>query len=188
MITKPIKLTLLVFLTFLFCACNQIQKKDSNENPRKKILFDFDWKFQLGDIENGQLTDLDDVDWRNVDLPHDWSIEDIPGTNSPIDSNTIGGISNGYFVGGIGWYRKSFEIPKDFNGKKLMLEFEGVYMNADVWLNGVHLGNHPYGYTAFEFEISDLVKIGQNQLAVQEKTKEGIVAGIPVLVFTAMFG
>jgi beta-galactosidase len=91
-------------------------------------------------------------------LPHDWSIEDIPGTNSPIDSAAIGGISTGYYVGGTGWYRKTFDVPKNWSGKKLSVYFEGVYMNTDVWLNGTHLGNHPYGYTTFEYDISELGK------------------------------
>ena len=171
MTTKPIKLILITFFTILFCACNQLQNEDPNQNPRRKILFDFDWKFHRGNVENGHISGFNDENWRNIDLPHDWSVEDIPGTNSPFDSSAIGGIDAGYLTGGIGWYRKSFEIPEDFNGKKISIEFEGVYMNADVWLNGFHLGNHPYGYTAFEFDISDLVKIGQNQLAVQVKNE-----------------
>ncbi|NOR74238.1 MAG: DUF4982 domain-containing protein [Draconibacterium sp.] len=170
--TKPVTIFLFVISSFLLFNCTQTQKQDPNEAPRQKILFDFDWKFHRGDIENGQLPDLNDVNWRNIDVPHDWSIEDIQGTNSPLDSNAVGGISNGYFVGGTGWYRKSFDVPKGFSGKKLVVEFEGVYMNADVWLNGVHLGNHPYGYTAFEFDISNLVKIGEtNYLAVQVKNE-----------------
>lgn len=141
-------------------------------NPRQKILFDFDWKFYRGDTENAELADFNDSTWRLLDLPHDWSIEDIPGTDSPIDSAAIGGINTGYYVGGISWYRKTFDVPKDWSGKKLSVYFEGVYMNSDVWLNGTHLGNHPYGYTAFEYDVSDLVKTGEkNILAVQVKNE-----------------
>ena len=140
--------------------------------PRQKILFDFDWQFHRGDVENGQSSEFIDSDWRTVNLPHDWSIEDLPGTYSPFDSTAIGGIDAGYLVGGTGWYRKSFEIPESYKNKKLVIYFEGVYMNADVWLNDVHLGNHPYGYTAFEFDISDKVKMGKNNiLAVQVKNE-----------------
>jgi beta-galactosidase len=141
-------------------------------NPRQKILFDFEWKFYRGDVENAQLADFNDSTWRLLDLPHDWSIEDIPGTDSPIDSAAIGGINTGYYVGGISWYRKTFDVPKDWSGKKLSVYFEGVYMNSDVWLNGQHLGNHPYGYTAFEFDITELVKTGEkNVIAVQVKNE-----------------
>ena len=105
-------------------------------------------------------------------LPHDWSIEDIPGTSSPFDPNAIGQVSSGFTVGGTGWYRKHFLIPADQKGKHVYIEFEGVYMNADVWLNGVHLGNHPYGYTSFWFDVTDVVDWEkENVLAVQVKNE-----------------
>lgn len=170
--TKPVKLIFLMFLSFLLCACAQLQKSNPTDNPRQQILFDFDWKFHRGDIENGQNPNLEVSSWRGVDLPHDWSVEDFQGTNSPFNSVAISGIDGGYLTGGTSWYRKSFEVSKDFGDKKISIEFEGVYMNADVWLNGNHLGNHPYGYTAFEFDISGLVKIGEeNVLAVQVKNE-----------------
>ncbi|NQU51402.1 MAG: DUF4982 domain-containing protein [Bacteroidetes bacterium] len=170
--TKPVKLISLIFFSFLLCACAQLQKTNPADNPRQQILFDFDWRFHRGDIENGQNPELEVASWRGVDLPHDWSVEDFQGTNSPFNSAAISGIDGGYLTGGISWYRKSFEVSKDFDDKKISIEFEGVYMNADVWLNGEHLGNHPYGYTAFEFDISGLVKIGEeNVLAVQVKNE-----------------
>lgn len=170
--TKSVKLIFLMFLSFLLCACAQLQKSNPTDNPRQQILFDFDWKFHRGDIENGQNPNLEVSSWRGVDLPHDWSVEDFQGTNSPFNSVAISGIDGGYLTGGTSWYRKSFEVSKDFGDKKISIEFEGVYMNADVWLNGNHLGNHPYGYTAFEFDISGLVKIGEeNVLAVQVKNE-----------------
>ncbi len=140
--------------------------------PRQKILFDFDWKFHRGDIESGQNIMLNDDLWRKLDLPHDWSIEDLPDTNSPFDSMAISSIDGGYLIGGTSWYRKKFNVPKEYSDKKLSLYFEGIYMNSDIWLNGLHLGNHPYGYTAFEFDISKIAKIGgENVLAVQVKNE-----------------
>jgi len=163
------KIVLIVIAVMFISGC-EIFKTDAN--PRQKILFDFDWKFYRGDAENGQLADFNDSTWRTLDLPHDWSIEDLPGTNSPFDSTAIWAIDGGYLTGGSGWYRKSFEVPENLVGKKLSFYFEGVYMNADVWLNGAHLGNHPYGYTAFEYDITDLVKTGEkNILAVQVKNE-----------------
>jgi beta-galactosidase len=87
-------------------------------NPRQKILFDFDWKFYRGDVENAELADFNDSTWRLLDLPHDWSIEDIPGTDSPIDSAAIGGINTGYYVGGTSWYRKTFDSAQRLVGQK----------------------------------------------------------------------
>ena len=164
-------LFLVVIATLFFCGFSYSNPKPA-DNPRQKILFDFDWKFHRGEVENGHFADFNDSEWRTLHLPHDWSIEDIPGTNSPIDSAAIGGISTGYYVGGTGWYRKTFNVPKNWTGKKMSVYFEGVYMNSDVWLNGTHLGNHPYGYTAFEYDITDLVKTGEkNILAVQVKNE-----------------
>jgi beta-galactosidase len=165
------KFLLLVFAYIFICAFN-FSKSYAEENPRQKILFDFDWKFYRGDADNAQITDYNDSAWRTLDLPHDWSIEDIPGTNSPFDSAAIWAIDGGYLTGGTGWYRKTFEVPENVAGKKLSFYFEGIYMNADVWLNGTHLGNHPYGYTAFEYDISELVKPAEkNVLAVQVKNE-----------------
>jgi beta-galactosidase len=108
-----------------------------------------------------------------LDLPHDWSIEDIPGTNSPIDSNAIGGIDAGYLVGGTGWYRKTFVLPKDLADKKFLLQFDGVYMNADIWLNGEKVGNHPYGYTSFRYDITGFLLPGKENIIAVEVKNEG---------------
>ncbi len=165
------KFFLLAFVTVVLCGLNLSATK-AEENPRQKILFDFDWKFLRDDVENAQKSDFDDSEWRTLNVPHDWSVEDIPGTDSPIDSAAIGGINTGYYVGGTGWYRKTFEVSENWSGKKISVYFEGVYMNADVWLNGTHLGKHPYGYTAFEYNISELVKFGkENTIAVQVKNE-----------------
>ena len=163
------KLFIIILLTFVFSGCNMSK---SNVNPRHKILFDFDWKFNRGEVENVQFIDYYDSLWRSIDLPHDWSIEDIPGTNSAFDSTALWGIDGGYLVGGTAWYRKTFKVPQEYAGKRISIYFEGIYMNADVWLNGKHLGNHPYGYTAFEYDLSNLVKIGEeNIIAVQVKNE-----------------
>jgi beta-galactosidase len=162
----------------LFTACTRIQKSGIERlplsgDPRMEILFDFGWQFNRGDVENGESIDLDDSSWRLLDLPHDWSIEDIPGTDSPLDSNSIGGIDAGYTVGGTGWYRKTFFVPGRLDGKRLHLQFDGIYMNADIWLNGQHLGNHPYGYTSFWYDITDNVQFGSENILAVEVKNEG---------------
>ncbi len=146
----------------------------SQNNPREKILFDFEWKFYPGEIENEKNRGFEDVDWRSVDLPHDWSIEDISGTESPFDSTTIWGIDGGYMKGGTAWFRKDFNVPEYFSEKKVSIYFEGIYMNADIWINGNHLGFHPYGYTAFEYDISSYLNYDSiNTIAVEVKN-EGV--------------
>ncbi|MEE4285007.1 MAG: glycoside hydrolase family 2 TIM barrel-domain containing protein [Mariniphaga sp.] len=171
------KLVIMIFLAsfpLFFSNCDRLGKDSIfNMEPRQEILFDFDWKFHRGDAENAHLVEFDDSAWRLLDLPHDWSIEDIPGTISPIDSSAIGGINTGYFVGGTGWYRKTFTVPQELEGKRFSILFGGVYMDTDVWLNGVHLGNHPYGYTAFEFDLTDLIKPGEENVLAVEVKNEG---------------
>ena len=141
--------------------------------PRSETLFDFDWKFQRGDAEGARAPEFDDSSWRILDLPHDWSIEDIPGTDSPLDSTAVGGIDMGYFRGGTGWYRKSFNVPAGLEGKRFFLQFDGVYMDSDVWINGVHAGSHPYGYTSFWFDITDQLRYGQENLVAVRVRNEG---------------
>lgn len=155
--------------------------------------FDDGWRFFLGDVADAQSPSFDDSAWRTLDLPHDWSIEDLPYATStdgaatsdpsllvpqtpvpvpglpqvigPFDpQNSANGGSIGYTVGGIGWYRKEFAA----RGEHVELRFDGVYQNADVWLNGTHLGFHPYGYTSFAFDLTpQLNRTGPNVLAVR---------------------
>ncbi len=139
---------------------------------QRNILFDDGWKFYRGDIKNAESINFDDTKWRHVDLPHDWSIEDMPGTNSPFNPDVINAIGIGFTTGGTGWYRKTFTIPSTKKNEKFVIQFDGVYMNADVWLNGTHLSNHPYGYTSFYYDISDKIKRnGKNIIAVQVKNE-----------------
>ncbi len=136
------------------------------------ILFDDGWKFHLGGSQRAEDTSFDDSGWRTLDLPHDWSIEDLSGTASPFDSLAISQVSGGFTRGGTGWYRKTFMLPDDAKGKHLILQFDGVYMNADIWVNGLHVGNHPYGYTSFWYDITTYLKPGKkNTIAVEVKNE-----------------
>jgi len=135
-------------------------------------LFDNDWLFHRGGAQGADKPEYDDSQWRNIDLPHDWSIEDLPGKNMPFDPDAISQVSGGFTVGGTGWYRKKFEIGDPQGNKRIHIHFDGVYMNADFWLNGKFLGNHPYGYTGFWFDITEAVNhSGQNVLVVQVKNE-----------------
>ncbi len=136
------------------------------------VLFDTGWKFFKGGFEGAQAVDLDDSSWRSLDLPHDWSIEDIGLTQSPFDSNAVSQVSGGFTTGGTAWYRKTIMVPANELGNKIRIVFDGVYMNADVWLNGELLGNHPYGYSSFWYDLTSKIRFGQkNVLAVQVKNE-----------------
>jgi beta-galactosidase len=115
----------------------------------QKLDFDRDWRFHLGDLPGGIWSDrLDDSSWRSVDLPHDWSIELERDPASPSGSD------GGYFPTGVGWYQKRFPVPAEWHGKTVLVEFEGVYMNAHVWVDDHFLGRHPYGYTTFHYDLT----------------------------------
>jgi beta-galactosidase len=134
----------------------------AQNNQEKKQLFDFNWKFFLGDAQNAKAVDFNDAAWRNLDLPHDWSIE------GKINSKNPTGSAGGYFPTGIGWYRKSFKVPAEWKDKNVSIYFEGVYMNAEVFINGKSLGVHPYGYTSFDYDLSPFLDFGkENVIAVR---------------------
>lgn len=139
---------------------------------RHTRLFDDDWRFHRGGALGAENPDFPDSTWRTIDLPHDWSIEDLPGTDSPFDSTAISQVNGGFTTGGTGWYRKHFSMDAGQQGKRIHLQFDGVYMNAEVWINGEKLGNHPYGYTSFWFDITDQLRYdSDNVLAVRVKNE-----------------
>jgi len=146
------------------------------EAQRIQVLFDSSWKFFKGDIPNGERQNVKDADWRTVELPHDWSIEDLPGQSDsvigPFTTKSVGGTSTGYVVGGTAWYRKHFKL-NDVTDKKVFIYFDGVYMNSDVWINEQHLGNHPYGYTPFYFDLTPYLRKNgdENILAVRVRNE-----------------
>jgi len=141
--------------------------------------FNLDWKFQKGDTPKAQMKSYDDSGWRTIDLPHDWSIEDLaPEGNvsngvisGPFDSRVQGGKYSGFTVGGIGWYRKHFKLAKTDCNKTIYVNFDGIYMNSTIWVNGEKVCQQPYGYSAFWVDITDFVHFGdeENVIAVQVK-------------------
>lgn len=136
-------------------------------------LFDFGWLFYRGGAQGAENPGFDDSQWRKTDLPHDWSIEDLPGTNSPFSINAISQVSGGFTEGGTGWYRKKFFVPENLKEKKFRILFEGVYMNAEVWLNGSYLGSHPYGYSSFWFGITEKIRPGEENVLCVKVKNEG---------------
>jgi len=158
---KELKIKVILFIvliTSVLWGCHSNTPKPIE----RKQLFNYDWKFQLGDIPDAKTEPFDDHQWRTLDLPHDWSIEGQPELHNP------SGNDGGYYPTGIGWYRKTFHVPAEWKVHKVSIHFEGVYMNSEVFLNGTSLGVQPYGYTSFDYDLTPHLKYGQdNTLAVR---------------------
>lgn len=147
-----------VLICFLFILSDE---RNAIAQSREILDMDFGWKFINGDTADAEKVDFNDNNWRNLNLPHDWSIE---GTFS---QENRGGQGAAFLPTGIGWYRKHFQItPKDIQ-RSIWVEFGGAYMNSDVWINGHHLRNHSYGYTSFYYDVSEYLQEGENILAVR---------------------
>jgi beta-galactosidase len=159
-------------------------------NERRQ-LFDGGWRFYRGDASGAERPEFDDSAWRLLDLPHDWSVEDLPptpeangegavwgGTVAPLRTGPFdrylseGKRDTGWVVGGTGWYRKRFAANAVGADRQVEVVFDGVYMNSDVWLNGQHLGNHPCGYTSSSYDLTPyLHREGENVLAVRVRNE-----------------
>ncbi|WP_460694770.1 glycoside hydrolase family 2 TIM barrel-domain containing protein [Mucilaginibacter puniceus] len=143
---------------------------------RNVMTFDAGWTFNRGDVKGAEEPSFNDKDWRTVTAPHDWSIEDLPGQSDtiigPFYRKSIGGTATGYTIGGTGWYRKGFNL-NNTAGKKVAIYFDGVYMNSDVWVNGQHLGNHPYGYSPFFYDITPYVSSAKKNVIAVRVRNEG---------------
>jgi len=159
------------YLLLCFAVYISIALKAQN-NISRSVPFDNGWRFMRGDDAGASQKNYNDAAWRIVDLPHDWSIEDLPGQNEdsirgPFLRSAVGGQFTAFTVGGTGWYRKTFTLPANTVTKSITINFDGVYMFSDVWINGHHLGNHPYGYTPFNYNITQWLNTGENVIAVR---------------------
>ena len=131
---------------------------------RERVNFDKGWKFMLADKPEMAKADFDDSGWRKLDVPHDWAIEGDFYVGNP------SGAGGGALPGGIGWYRKHFVIESGeltVLNSRIFIEFDGVYMNSTVYVNGQKVGYRPYGYSSFEYEITPYLKEGNNVVAVK---------------------
>ena len=122
---------------------------------------DFNWKFSQTDTIGADKNSFNDHTWRTLDLPHDWSIE------GEFMQNAATGGGGGYLPTGVGWYRRHFFFPKSAISKTVWIEFDGVYQNSDVWINGYHLGHYPNGYTSFYYDLNPYIKAGENIITVR---------------------
>lgn len=126
--------------------CNKMKA-----GARERLSFNEDWTFHLGEVPDASSLDFDDSQWRRLHLPHDWAIEGDFSKHNP------SGTGGGALPGGIGWYRKSFVVDAKEKGKHFYIDFDGVYMNAEVFVNGVSLGKRPYGYISFRYELTPYI-------------------------------
>src|ERR1700728_3550020 len=124
----------------------------SGESPRIRLCLNRQWKFLLGDDVRAPERNFDDAGWAEVCLPHTFDLPYFRASD---------------FYVGVGWYRKQFDVPRDWLSKRLFLEFDGVFQVADVFVNGRNVGRHEGGYTGFSIDITDAIKAGKNVLAVR---------------------
>jgi hypothetical protein len=164
----PSRTALLGLSLILITSCPFKLAQESSAAPpadtsrgRRVERFDSGWKFSLGDVANGQSAALDDNQWRQLDLPHDWSIE------QPFDAKLASG--TGFLPGGIGWYRKTFTLNDRAPNQHISVRFDGVYMNAHVWINEHDLGLRPNGFVPVEYDLTPYLQTGDkpNVLAVR---------------------
>ena len=160
---KPIFFFRVVAICAALASLGTIPMNAAQPQTSRQVLdADSGWRFLLGDPSGAEARQFADGSWRTVNLPHDWSIEGVPDKDNP---TAAGG---GFFPGGTGWYRKTFTAPKEWKGKRVSVEFDGVYKDATVYLNGSKLGTHPYGYTSFSFDLTPGLDFsGPNVLAVR---------------------
>jgi len=141
---------LIICICFVFSA-----------NAQRVITsFDADWKFIKQDITQASAANFNDKSWRSLNVPHDWSIE------YPFNRANTSGRGGGYVETGIGWYRKSFVLNTTESNQQFFIEFDGVMMNSDVWINGFHLGKRPYGYISFQYELTKHLNFGKDKVNV----------------------
>lgn len=157
---------LIVVLSLFYLNVQSVFAFENSINHTETI--NFDWRFHHGDIENALSLSFDDSKWENINVPHDWSIKNIGATNSPFVKNSPDEYDTGYTKGGIGWYRKKIVVPENLNEKVAILEFGGIYMNSEVYVNGNIVGGQHYGYTSFWIDISEHLNFGdENIIAIK---------------------
>lgn len=148
-------------LTLLVAAAASVPAAGDSVSPRVYRELTTGWKFHKGDISGAEKGSFDDGQWRDVTVPHDWSIE------GPYSREWASG--TGYLPGGIGWYRYAFTLDAEDRDKSVAVEFDGVYCNSEVWINGHFLGKRPNGYIGFQYDLTEHLRFeGQvNILAVR---------------------
>ncbi len=148
--------TKLLFLLILSCLVIQILSAQSSGREN----FDANWKFHLGDLPHAEQVTFPDQKWRQLNLPHDWSIEGSFRPDNP------SGHQGGLLPGGTGWYRKNFDLT-GVKEKKYFIVMDGAFKNSTVYINGNPLGTRPYGYATFQYDMTPFIQEGNNVVAVK---------------------
>jgi beta-galactosidase len=177
---KPAKFPFRLFIAAFFMTLTSTVFAGETNSPREKLLLDFNWKFHLGN-EWGAAVSLtkagtgsgpasvwfSDAGWRPVNLPHDWVVE-LPFDSSADDGHGFKPVGPGFPQNSVAWYRRTFELSKEDSGKRLWLEFDGVFRDCDVFVNGWIVGHHSSGYDSFRYDITDIANPGgKNVIAVK---------------------
>lgn len=159
---KKYRFTTLIFL-LIFVGINASVK--TSAQSRVITPFDADWQFLKGNAESAEKIEFNDSAWRKQNVPHDWSIE------GPFDEKNPTGGGGGFLPSGVSWYRKHFTVAEKDKAKRFFIEFDGVMGISDVWINGVHLGKRPSEYISFEYELTQHLNFGKdNVIAVRADT------------------
>ncbi len=147
---KKIKIILISLVALVWLTgCSQ-------KEPASRIDFDANWKFYLGDDSLAYTPDYDDSGWRELDLPHDWSIEGEFSASNPATPE------GGALPTGIGWYRKDFCLESGDKNKQIYIDFDGVFCSSMVWINGKFLGKRPHGYSSFRYDLTPFLNSGDD--------------------------
>ncbi|GAF02762.1 sugar-binding domain-containing protein [Saccharicrinis fermentans] len=149
-------------LLLLMVGCNK-------NNYVNDTSFNENWSFYKGEVKNAETYEFDDSQWRKLDLPHDWAIEE------PFDRK-YNARTGGLPVYGTGWYRKHFTVKKEHLGKLVSIEFDGAMNNAHVWVNGQFAGERPYGYIGFEVDITPYLKYDEDNVIAVRLQPEDLAA------------
>ena len=169
-------------IALFLAACTMVIHVTAQVSFGKPEKINKDWKFILSDSDNYQQVKFDDKKWKTVQIPHDWSVKEQLST-------TLASCM-GYLPGGVGWYRKSINIPASRQGEKVYLYFEGVYNRSEVYFNGRLLGKRPNGYISFMYDATPYVEYGkENVIAVRvDHSQSPIRVGTQDQVFIVMYG
>lgn len=150
---------LIYAILFLFLAIGRAAAQYP-DHPRITVPFDNDWRFLKGDARQAEQPAFKDASWRQLNVPHDWSIE------GPFSEKNAPGASGAFLPAGIGWYRKSFVLPVSYAPRRIFVEFDGVMANAEVWINGTNVYKHPNGFIGFQYELTGRLLFGPGRTNV----------------------
>lgn len=156
----PLLLSAMVFASGMTVLAEGYQTiPETASDKTETINLNLDWRFTLSDPDQADFAGYDDSAWQEVTLPHDWAVDyEFSKDNSS---------GTGYLPGGTGWYRKHFILPDNIEGRQVLVTFNGVYKNSRVFVNSNYLGERPYGYSTFTYDISEFIKPGENVLSVR---------------------